>query len=82
MGKPDSNSFPFLGGDPTSTFTKDWQLYIGGIPCAIYQAEGEAIKEHVPRQDAKLQCNSFASGINGSISWRHCSGQWITVVAR
>ena len=48
MGKPDSNSFPFLGGDPTDTFTKDWQLYIGGIPCAIYQAEGEAITERCP----------------------------------
>lgn len=45
MGKPNDTNYPWLGGDPTDTFSKDWKLKINKIPCAIYQAEGDGIIE-------------------------------------
>jgi hypothetical protein len=45
MGKPDDTNYPWLGGDPTFTYDKNWQLEIGGVKCAIYQADGDGIIE-------------------------------------
>jgi len=45
MGTPDNNNFPWLGGDPTSTFPKEWTLMIGGVGCGIFMDEGDGIAE-------------------------------------
>src|SRR5271157_2632400 len=45
MGSPNLGNFPWLGGDPSLTFPKNWTLLINGIPCGIYQAEDNGIVE-------------------------------------
>src|SRR5208282_642838 len=45
MGTPGNTNYPFLGGDPTSTYPRDWTLQIGGVPCGIFLDEGDAVTE-------------------------------------
>lgn len=78
MGTPNNTQFPWLGGDPTSTYPKDWQLTIGGVKCAVYHAEGDAIIEYnlESGRGARVQfiCNwneriDFMAGLLGTVDY-------------